>query len=122
MGPGRGHRRQEQGRRLHELNRIARFTSAVAVVATGRSGDLSAYYRIHDAQLAEPSRAVAYPHWSGRVDFALEWSDVPSELRAAGARKLAKATYSVTIKIVDQPTRRAAEELLFLALAKLRED
>ena len=106
----------------HELNRIAKFSSAVAVVATRRSGELSDYYRIHDTQLPEPTRAVAYPHWSGKVDFALEWTDVSSDLRAAGAKELAKPTYSVTIKIVDRTSRRAAEELLFLALSKLREE
>ena len=64
---------------------------------------------------------MAYGHWSGKVDFALQSTDVPDELMAnTSVKELADQTYGVTCKIVDESSRSIAEELLFLALEKLR--
>lgn len=106
---------------LRKLKRMARFGSAVSVVAVKTNGEPSDYFRIHDALLEEPTGAVAYAHWSGKVDFALTPQDVPQAIvEDNSVRTLRGKKHAVSSKVTDEQTLEIAEELLFLALEKLR--
>jgi hypothetical protein len=106
---------------LAELLRMARFASAVAVPSYKITGELEDYFRIHDTLIEEPTRAVAYPHWTGKVDFGLSPEDLSAELAMDDRiRYLKKPRYAVSVRVEDASSRALAEELLFVALEKLR--
>ncbi|MDX6241046.1 MAG: hypothetical protein QOG10_5870 [Kribbellaceae bacterium] len=108
---------------LERLTRMARFASSVAVVALRQSGEPAPYFRVHDTMIEEPTRAVAFPHWSGKVDFALVPGDVPpGVMQEPYVKELKHATYAVSCRVTDDASLGTAEELLFLALQKLRND
>lgn len=106
---------------LRRLVRTARFATAVSVPACTRAGDVQKYFRIHDALIEEPTRTVAYAHWSGKVDLALRPDDVPSGPLDGLWTIRTDKTYGVSCRIVDEQTLAAAEELLSLALQNLRQ-
>jgi hypothetical protein len=106
---------------LLRLQRMARFASAVAVPSFKKSGQIARYYRIHDSFISEPTRAVAYPHWTGKVDFALKPEDIPLPmLDDPRVRILRQPTYAVRCTLKDEESLAIVEELLFLALEKVR--
>jgi hypothetical protein len=106
---------------LQRLTRTARFMNAVSVVSVNNKDQPSTYFRIHDALLPEPTRAVAYPHWTGKVAFGLKPEDVPEHfLSEPGVKKLSQKVFAVPCKVTDEASFEVAEELLFLALEKIR--
>lgn len=106
---------------LQRLTRTARFMSAVSVVSVRKIGEPSKHFRVSDALLGEPTRAVAYPHWTGRVDFGLIREDVPGHFMGEPSVKERKhPVYGVSCKVTDEASFEVAEELLFLALEKVR--
>ena len=89
----------------------------------GKSGAVSSYFRIHDNLISEPTPAVAYPHWSGRVAYRLTPSDLPGWLAGEPSiRVLKNENYALQIRLDNDASLALAEELLFLALEKLRGD
>lgn len=111
------------GDRLHRLLRMARFASATAVPSFKQAGGAAAYFRVHDTLIGEPTPAVAYPHWSGKVSFRLKPSDLPAWLAdVARVQVLKQHTYALQVRIDSDTSLALAEELLFLALEKLRSD
>lgn len=116
-------RSSEVAAQLTELLRTVRMTIAVASPSYKRSGEVEPYFRIHDALIEEPTAAVAYVHWSGKVDLRLKESDLPADLVGEDrVKRLSHSTYSVSCKITDAESRRLAEDLLFVALEKLRNE
>ncbi|TDU91369.1 hypothetical protein EV138_4975 [Kribbella voronezhensis] len=95
--------------------------SAVAVPAVNQSGVPTNYFRIHDTLLDRPTGAIAYPHWTGKVDFALQYEQVPKALHGPTVGELQQAKYAVTCRVSDEASLQTAEELLFLSLEHLRE-
>jgi hypothetical protein len=113
-------RRAGRARRGHDGDRAA---GSACAPAFKRDGTVAAYFRVHDALIAEPTRAVAFAHWTGKVDFALAPAQVPDELLAEDSvRELRHATYAVSCRISDEKSLRMAEELLFTALDRLRSE
>lgn len=107
---------------LRQLVRIADLAAAVSVVSLRRDGEPSDYFRIHDALIGEPTAAVAYPHWNGRVSFRLVAEDLPTTLKTdSRIQHLQKRTYAIQVRIADSGTVELAGELLLLALEKLRD-
>ena len=108
---------------LRQLMRIADLATAVSVVSLRRDGEPSNYFRIHDALIGEPTAAVAYPHWNGRVSFRLVAEDLPTALKTdPRVQHLQKQSYAIQVRIDDSGTVELAGELLLLALEKLRND
>ncbi|TDO57496.1 hypothetical protein EV651_111222 [Kribbella sp. VKM Ac-2571] len=108
---------------LIELARSAEREMAVPVLGSTRDSaqPVGAYFRIHDAQIEEPTPAVAYVHWSGKVSFRLTHNDLPAG-GLAGATPATHQKYGVACHVSDNATLRTAQHLLYLALAKLRDD
>lgn len=107
--------------RLRELLRMARFASATAVPSLTKRGEVAPYFRIHDNLLGEPTPAVAYPHWSGRVAYRLVAPDLPAWLADDQRIQVLKHDhYALQVRIEEAPSLALAEELLLLALEKLR--
>lgn len=106
---------------LKRLVRTARFMSAVSVVSVKKDGSPSSYFRIHDVLLPDPTRAVAYPHWTGRVAFGLRPAEVPyADMQKDCVGFLQDDTFAVSCKVTDDASLAVAEELQFLALNKIR--
>ena len=106
---------------LVRLLRMARFASAVAVPSVKVSGDVAPYFRIHDTLIEEPTGAVAFPHWTGQIDFALLSEDLPNWVSGDRRVKILKQPkYAVSLRIHDEESLGLGEDLLFLALEKLR--
>ena len=109
---------------LKRLVEIARLAGAAAVVGSTKTAEHSvgAYVRIHDALIAEPTRAAAWVHWNGRVSLGLVADDVPDALLNSGGVSTNKhQTYGVGCKVDDTTSLQVAAELLLLALEKVRE-
>lgn len=112
----------EAAYRLHRLLRMARFASATAVPSLKADGRLAGYFRVHDTLIGEPTPAVAYPHWSGRVAFRLRPDDVPEWMAGdPQIQVLQQSQYALQVRVVSDSSLALAEELLFVALEKLRE-
>lgn len=106
---------------LHQLLRMARFASAAPAPSWKRSGSVSPYFRLYDGIIEEPTRAVAYVHWTGKTDFALQIDDLPGPLATDPlVRQLQDPVFGISVSIKDERSLAVAEELLFLALQKLR--
>ena len=107
--------------RLHRLLRMARFASATAVPSLKADGELAGYFRVHDTLIGEPTPAVAYPHWSGRVAFRLRPDDLPGWLIGDSQIQVLKSSkYALQVRVASDSSLALAEELLFIALEKLR--
>lgn len=108
---------------LIELARSAEREVAVAVPGGTRdpARPIGAYFRIHDAQIEEPTPAVAYAHWNGKVSFRLTEDDLANgDLR--GVATASHPKYGVVCQVCDSETLRSAQHLLYLALTKVRSD
>lgn len=91
------------------------------VVGTTRSGEIGDYMRVHDLSVGEPSPAVAYLHWNGKVSVRLLPAEVPSYLLATeGVRTGPHRTYGVNCHLSDDRAVDTAEALIVLALEKAR--
>lgn len=102
------------------LSRMEAEEVAIAVGLT-REGTVGDYLRIHDFSSAEPSPAVAYVHWNGRVSVRLQLSELPAYLGEDPAvRPTAHKTYGVNVRLAGGQSLNLAEELVTLALEKVR--
>lgn len=109
---------------LQRLCVAADLAGAVAVVGRTQNPEkpVGDYVRIHDALVPEPTRAVAYVHWSGSVSFALVAEDLSSDLVALDVvRRVRHKTFGIRCKVTDETSLSVATELLTLALEKLRD-
>ncbi|MET9317107.1 hypothetical protein ABZX12_35270 [Kribbella sp. NPDC003505] len=108
---------------LLEIAQSAERELAVAVPGGTRdpAQPIGAYFRIHDAQIEEPTPAVAYVHWNGKVSFRLTDDDLPGG-DLAGVTQAADPRYGVGCQVRDRETLGTARQLLYLALTKLRGD
>jgi hypothetical protein len=94
----------------------------VIAVGTTHKGGVGDYLRIHDNALEEPSPAVAYLHWSGKLSLRLSAQDLPEYLmRSSGVTQAAHKRYGIQAKVDDHGSLDVAEGLLSLALEKVRE-
>lgn len=110
---------------LKRLLSAADLAGGVGLVGGTRRGDSTpgAYVRVHDATLPEPTRAVAYVHWSGKVSLALSVDDLPTALMSRDeVKSQTHTTYGVSCKVSDESSLSTAEELLVLALEQVRSD
>jgi len=110
---------------LRRFVRSMRFGGAVSVPGgvRGAGGQVGQYFRVHDTVIEEPTPAVAYVHWSGKVSARLAFDDLPEALRAHPAVTEQKdGSYGVKVSMLaSNPTSlEAAEDVVFLALEKLR--
>ena len=109
---------------LARFNDAARRASGVTFLHQS-AGSAPKYFRIYDTEVEEPTRTIAYVNFSGAVHFSLDPADVPQRLQEAGSFRLRNASqkpYLVECKIRGAEDLPVAEELLDLALAKLREE
>lgn len=103
---------------LHRLVRGVRDNGAECVV-----GGADRYIRVHDTLISEPTPAVAYVHWNGRVSVRLGRDDLPGSLSTCPAIELKEDRgYNVKVRVTDDASVEVAERLVQLALEKLRED
>lgn len=117
--------------RLHAGPRASAFHALLArlegegvaiAVGTTHKGGVGDYLRIHDNALEEPTPAVAYLHWSGKLSLRLSVHDVPEYLmRSDGVDQAAHKNYGIRAKLDDHGSLDVAEGLLNLALEKVRE-
>ncbi|MEV6285536.1 hypothetical protein [Kribbella sp. NPDC051770] len=105
--------------RLMGFLRIVRWQQAVAVPSFKKTGEVSEYFRVYDALVEEPTRVVAYVHWTGKIDFGLQATDLP-ENPAVGV--LADPTYGVRSSLGLPGALDLAGDLLALALEKVRSE
>lgn len=90
-------------------------------VGSSRSGGIGDYLRIHDLAVGEPSPAVAYLHWNGKVSVRLLPVEVPSYLLASErVRTTPHRFYGVNCHLNDAQSVDTAEALIVLALEKMR--
>lgn len=103
------------------LSRLEREDVVVAV-GTTRKPDrpIGDYLRIHDNALEEPSAAVAYLHWNGRLSLRLLTADVPSYLALPEVRPTNHRSYGVETRLTSSDDLDVAEALIELALEKVR--
>jgi len=114
-----------RARLLKRLLGTADLAGGVGLVGGTKRADSTpgAYVRVHDATLPEPTRAVAFVHWTGRVSLALSADEVPADLVSRDeVKSQTHKTYGVSCKVSDEGSLRTAEELLVLALEQVRSD
>ncbi|GAB2553159.1 hypothetical protein [Kribbella endophytica] len=107
----------EVAERLHGFLKVVGWQQAVAVPSYRKSGEVSDYFRVYDALVGEPTRVVAYVHWSGKIDYALQATDLPDK-PAVG--RLENRVYGVTSSLATAESLDLAGDLLALALEKVR--
>lgn len=90
---------------LKRLLQTVDLAGGVGLVSGTRRADATpgAYVRVYDAMLPEPTRAVAYLHWSGKVSLALSADEVPAGLMNRDeVRAQTHKTYGVSCKVSDE--------------------
>lgn len=118
------HASTELAQLLAGLATAARRTGGVTYLHQSTTQSLK-YFRIYDTQVEEPTRTVAYVNFSGAVHYALEPRDVPERLIGHDSirfRAESSKPYLVECKIGVDKDLAVAEELLEVALVKLREE
>lgn len=107
---------------LRRLMRTADFLGGVSVLQ-GKPLASSTYFRIHDATVDEPTPTVAYANWTGRIDYRLVPEDVADLLPDDDIveRPTDRRAYRIRVKPTDERTLELAEDLLRLAMEKVRE-
>lgn len=115
------------GARAPLLQRLLdRFPTDEAVVIVGATRDparpIGDYLRVHDNAVEEPSPAVGYLHWNGKLSARLVTDDLPVSLREHSALRFAHHNrYGVEMLVDGEESLDLAEALLLLALEKVRE-
>ena len=102
---------------------LSRMEDEEVVIAVGRTreGGVGDYLRIHDVSTNEPSPAVAYVHWNGKVSVRLQPAELPTYLvEEPAVRPVAHKTYGVNVRLEGARSLNLAEELVTLALEKVR--
>jgi hypothetical protein len=106
---------------LHRLNRMVRLAAGTTALQNGR-GDPD-YFRVYDALVEEPTRAIAFVKWNGDVDLALTLAEVPSEWsRLVEERAEVQSPHLIRVVVRDEHSAEIAEELLAIALGKIRHE
>lgn len=108
---------------LKRLLETADLAGGVGLVGstTRKDASVAAYVRVHDATLSEQIRAVAFVHWSGKVSLGLSFDELPDGLtRRPEVHAQSHRTYGVSCKVSDKASLATAEELVALALEKVR--
>jgi hypothetical protein len=111
--------------RIPVLLRLARSAHlALGVTVRQRSKNAPTYFRVHDAVIEEPTRTAAYVNFNGTVDLALKYDDLPDRLRldCVEPRPENRGAYGVRCRLSDDASLAAAEELISLALERIRDD
>ena len=83
------------------------------------------YFRVHDAVVEEPTRAAAYVNFNGTIDLALPYENLPESVKAVEwvtPRKEDRMPYLVRCAISDEQSLETAEDLLALALERIRDE
>lgn len=108
---------------LKRFLRTIRLVSAVASQSVTREGEVSDYFMVYDALIGERTPGVAYVHWTGKIDYRLVPEDLPRPI-LADPRILAEGRepYSIRLTVNDDSSFELAEDVLTLALEKLREE
>lgn len=117
------HARPEVAPFLLRLDRTAKF--AIAVTQPQQTSGTPRYFRVHDAVVEEPTRAAAYVNLNGTVDLALNFEDLPDALKAVEwltRRAEDRKPYLVRCAISDERSLESAEDLLALALERIRDE
>lgn len=107
---------------LHSLKRLSELSGAVSAPHNTTAAK-PAYFRIHDTVIEEPTRAVCYVNFNGNVDLALEFEELPAQVRRLAFvkdRGEKQNPYTVRCRVDDRRSLDIAEELLVRALEKLR--
>jgi hypothetical protein len=110
---------------LWDLVQWCELENAVAVVGGSRDPEqrVGAYFRIHDTEIEEPTPAVAFVHWNGRISFRLIEEDIPVHVsKLLSVRTVAHPRYAIECRISDGDTLQLAKDLLLIALEKVRAD
>lgn len=109
---------------LRRLVRTLQFADCVAIVGSTRRKDreVGDYVRIHDARIEEPTPAMAFVHWTGKVSVRAQLTDLPAELAQLDCVKpQTHARYGVKCQVDDEASMEAAEELVMVAVSKYRD-
>lgn len=102
------------------LDRLETEEIAVVVGET-REGGVGDYLRVHDFSTGEPSPAVAYVHWNGKVSVRLHHAELPDYLASdPDVRSVQHRSYGVNTRLAGNRSIDIAEELITLALDKVR--
>ncbi|WP_432942547.1 hypothetical protein ACQPXM_36480 [Kribbella sp. CA-253562] len=101
--------------------KIAGWQLAVAV-PSNTAAARHKYYRVHDTLVEEPTRAAAYVHWTGKVDYALQATDLPPALLQDPLVGTLKSPYGVTTNLSTAEGFDLGCELLALALEQIRDE
>lgn len=108
------------------LLRLARSAElAMGVTAPQRTSNKPAYFRVHDTLVEEPTRAAAYVNLNGNIDLALDYDELPQTLRDLEwvvRRKSGQKPYEVRCVVSDEQSVAMAEDLLVLALTRIRDE
>lgn len=119
--------RRFAGQRAPLLTRLvetARREGGAALVGATKNPlkEVGGYVRIHDVLIEEPTRTIAWLHWNGKVSVGLSSDDLPGALRNDKHVKFQNHhIYGVCCKVNDLQSLRLAEQLVVLALDKIRE-
>jgi hypothetical protein len=108
---------------LERFVKIAGWQYGIAVPSYALSAEPANYFRIHDTFVGEPTRAAAFPHWTGRVAFGLLPDDLtPQLMRHPFVSVIKHKTYDITCSVSDDDALDVAADLLALALEKVRRE
>ncbi|GAA1879368.1 hypothetical protein [Lapillicoccus jejuensis] len=110
---------------LHRLLHVMRAAGSEAVAGVSRKdGSPTHYFRLHDVTLPEPTRAFGYVHWSGVVDVALPFGDVPAQHRGRVTlvERTNRTRFRTRLRLSEAGDLQLATDLLTLSLDNLRED
>jgi hypothetical protein len=106
--------------------RLARTAElALGVTLPQQTAGTPKYFRVHDAVVEEPTRAAAYVNFNGTVDLALAYEDLPDSLKAVEwvtPRNEDRKPYLVRCVLTDAHSLESAEDLLGLALERIRDE
>ncbi|SDL43609.1 hypothetical protein [Tessaracoccus oleiagri] len=115
---------QQGGAQASNLRRLlARLGTEEIAVVVGetREGGVGDYLRVHDFSTGEPSPAVAYLHWNGKVSVRLQHTELPDYLASdPDVRSVQHRSYGVNTRLTGHESLDLAEELVTLALDKVR--
>src|SRR4051794_18592382 len=108
---------------LLRLARSARLS--LGVTLPQQSKGTPRYFRVHDAVIEEPTRAAAYVNFNGTVDLALTFDDLHETLRRLDwvePRAEGQKPYLVRCRVTDATSMETAEDLVGLALERVRDE
>jgi hypothetical protein len=108
---------------LHRLNRMVRLGLGTSALHNGKGEP--EWFRVYDALVEEPTRAVAFVKWNGDVDLALTPAEVPDQWRRppyVKNRAAGRSPHLVRVTVRNEQSAEIAEELLAIAMDKIRQE